>query len=82
MSRNECCWYFKQMMNMTITEYLLEYRLSKAAELLETSGLSISEIAWKTGFCDVSYFVKRFKEKTGITSSTYRNQRINDSVIE
>lgn len=50
MSRNECCWYFKQMMNMTITEYLLEYRLSKAAELLETSGLSISEIAWKTGF--------------------------------
>lgn len=40
MSRNECCRYFKQTMHMTITEYLLEYRLSKAAELLETSGLS------------------------------------------
>lgn len=76
MSRNECCRYFKQMMNMTITEYLLEYRLSKAAELLETSGLSISEIAGKTGFCDVSYFIKKFKEKTGVTPSAYRNHRI------
>ena len=81
MSRNECCRYFKQMMNMTITEYLLEYRLSKAAGLLETSGWSISEIAEKTGFCDVSYFIKKFKEKTGITPGTYRNQRINDSTI-
>ncbi len=77
MSRNECCRYFKQMMNMTITEYLLEYRLSKAAEFLEISGLSIYEIAEKTGFCDVSYFIKKFKEKTGITPSTYRKQRIN-----
>ena len=77
MSRNECCRYFKQMMNMTITEYLLEYRLSKAAELLETSGLSITEIAEKTGFCDVSYFIKKFKEKTGITPSIYKRNRTN-----
>lgn len=77
LSRNECCRYFKQMMNMTITEYLLEYRLSKAAGLWETSGLSISEIAAKTGFCDVSYFIKEFKEKTRITPSAYRKQYIN-----
>lgn len=62
---------------MTITEYLLEYRLSKAAGLLETSGLSISEIAAKTGFCDVSYFIKKFKEKTRITPNAYRMQYIN-----
>ncbi len=71
MSRNECCRYFKQTMNMTITEYLLEYRLSKAAELLETSGLSVTEIAEQTGFCDVSYFIKMFRQKTGITPKTY-----------
>lgn len=71
MSRNECCRYFKQMMSMTITEYLLEYRLSKAAELLETSGLSITEIAEKTGFCDVSYFIKKFRLKTGMTPKVY-----------
>lgn len=71
MSKNECCRYFKQMMNMTITEYLLEYRLSKAAALLESSGLSITEIAEQTGFCDVSYFIKIFRGKTGITPKAY-----------
>lgn len=71
MSRNECCRYFKHMMNMTITEYLLEYRLSKAAALLESSGLSVTEIAEQTGFCDVSYFIKMFRRKTGITPKSY-----------
>lgn len=71
MSRNECCRYFKHMMNMTITEYLLEYRLSKAAALLESSDLSITEIAEQTGFCDVSYFIKMFRRKTGITPKAY-----------
>lgn len=71
MSRNECCRYFKQMMIMTITEYLLEYRLAKAAELLETSGLSVTEIAERTGFCNVSYFIKMFRQKTGITPKAY-----------
>lgn len=71
MSRNECCRYFKHMMNMTITEYLLEYRLSKAAALLESSGLCVTEIAEQTGFCDVSYFIKMFRRKTGITPKAY-----------
>lgn len=71
MSRNECCRYFKLMMNMTITEYLLEYRLTKAAALLESSGLSVTEIAEQTGFCDVSYFIKAFRRKTGITPKAY-----------
>lgn len=71
LSRNECCRYFKQTMHMTITEYLLEYRLSKAAELLETSGLSVTEIAERTGFCDVSYFIKMFRQKTGMTPKVY-----------
>lgn len=71
MSRNECCRYFKQVMNMTLTEYLLEYRLAKAAELLETSGWSVTEIAEQTGFGDVSYFIQRFRRKTGMTPKAY-----------
>ena len=71
MSRNECCRYFRHMMNMTITEYLVEYRLAKAAALLESSGLSVTEIAEQTGFCDVSYFIKMFRRKTGITPKAY-----------
>jgi len=70
-SRNECCRYFKKIMNMTITEYLLEYRLSKAAELL-SSNYNITEIAERTGFCDTSYFIKLFKQKTGMTPKAYQ----------
>lgn len=71
MSRNECCRYFKRMMNMTITEYLLEYRLSKAVALLESSDLSITDIAEQAGFCDVSYFIKVFRLKTGSTPKAF-----------
>lgn len=63
MSRNECCRYFKKMMNMTISDYLLEYRLSKATTLLSSSEHNITEIAELTGFCDSSFFIKMFKEK-------------------
>lgn len=75
MSRNECCRYFKQAMGMTISAYLLEYRLSRAAELLETSGLSVTEIAAKAGFCDVSYFIQMFRRKTGVTPKVYARRR-------
>ena len=71
LSRSECCRYFRQMMHMTITEYLLEYRLTKAAELLKSSRLSVTEIADRTGFCDVSYFIKIFRRTTGITPKAY-----------
>lgn len=75
MSKGECSRYFKKMMHMTITEYLLEYRLSKAAELLETAALNITEIADQTGFCDVSYFIKKFHQKLGITPKAYAGLR-------
>lgn len=74
MSRNECCRYFKRMMNMTITKYLLEYRLSKAVELLKASDMSITEIAEQTGFGDVSYFIKMFRLKTGTTPKAFSNK--------
>lgn len=71
-SRGECCRYFKRMMGMTITEYLIDYRLSKAAQLLTQSGASITEIAHATGFNSPSSFAQEFKKKTGMTPSQYR----------
>lgn len=71
-SRGECCRYFKKMMGMTISDYLLEYRLGKAIELLEVSNASITKIAHTVGFNSVSNFSALFKEKTGHTPSTFR----------
>lgn len=75
-SRGECCRYFKQMMNMTISEYLLEYRISKAMSLLDASSLNITEIAEATGFGDTSYFIKKFRQKTTFSPLQYRAKHL------
>ena len=73
-SRSECSRYFKRAMHITISEYLLEYRLTKALQLLENSTMNITEIAYATGFCDVSYFIRRFQEKLKCSPQKYRRQ--------
>lgn len=52
----------------------MEVRLAKAADLLAQTGLSVGEIASRTGFNQQSYFGKRFKEKTGMTPLEYRKR--------
>ena len=75
-SRGECCRFFKKMMGMTISEYLLEYRLAKSTELLTNTSDSITEIAHAVGFCSASNFSALFKEKTGHTPSQYRKKQV------
>jgi len=45
------------------------YRLSKAKELLQTTDLTIAEIAYKVGFRDASYFSKAYKAYFGCLPS-------------
>ncbi|MBQ8618982.1 MAG: helix-turn-helix transcriptional regulator [Clostridia bacterium] len=72
-SRGECCRYFKKMMGMTITQFLLDYRLSKAAQWLTLTQMSITDIAHNAGFRSASNFSEEFKQKTGQTPSEYRS---------
>lgn len=71
-SRGECCRHFKKMMGMTITQFLLDYRLSKAAQWLILTKMSITTIAHNAGFRSASNFSEEFKKKTGQTPSEYR----------
>lgn len=73
-SKSECCRYFKKNMHITISDYLLDYRLTKAVQLLEHSSLNITEIAQATGFGDASYFIRRFQEKLNCSPMKYRKQ--------
>lgn len=59
-------------MDMGFTEYLNDYRLSMAARLLAASGLSVLEIATRTGFDNLSYFNRLFKRKYRQTPGEYR----------
>lgn len=63
---------FKHVFNDTPANYFKTKRLEKAKELLILSKLSISEIAYETGFADVGHFSKSFKSLYMSTPSEYR----------
>jgi AraC-like DNA-binding protein len=73
-SKSECCRSFKRILKMTPFEYLIEYRVSKAAELLLKNEDSISNIAFDVGFNGISYFGRVFKKYRNCTPSGYRNK--------
>ena len=73
-SKSECCRSFKRVLKATPFEYLMEYRVSKAAQLLLKSKESISNIALDVGFNGISYFGKVFKKYMNCSPSEYRNK--------
>ena len=75
LSKGECCRAFKRGADMTIFEYLIDYRIQKSAELLANSDMPISQIAMAVGFSSTSYFSEMFKKHTNQTPSEYRRLR-------
>lgn len=63
---------FKNATGITPLEYLRDIRLSQARELLQTSNLSIAEIAEKVGYLDTGYFGELFKRHCQTTPREYR----------
>jgi two-component system, response regulator YesN len=63
---------FKQVFNVSITDYLVKIRMDKAKFLLKNSQLKIYEIASMIGYQDDKYFRKVFKKAVGITPNEYR----------
>ena len=62
----------RELTGMSLHSYVLERRISKAIELLESTRMSVTEIAAQTGFGDVSHFSKLFRKKTGKCPSDFR----------
>jgi AraC-like DNA-binding protein len=71
-SKSECTRCFRQCLNTTPYQYLIEYRLSKAADMLKNTDLQIGEISLRTGFLQMSHFGRYFKEKAGMSPREYR----------
>lgn len=66
------CRFFKSIMGKTPVEYINEYRIEKASELLKRTDKSIMDISFNVGFDNFSYFIKKFKEYKNCTPSKYR----------
>lgn len=67
---------FKYFYGKTVFEYFNEYRLSKACEFLQDTSITISEVAFLTGFKHSSHFSTSFKQKYGITPIEYRTENV------
>ena len=64
--------WFKQQTGFPPSHYLRYVRISKAKEFLETTDLSIMEIAAMVGYSSNSTLTRAFHEMTGITPKAYR----------
>ncbi|WP_338541295.1 AraC family transcriptional regulator [Paenibacillus tundrae] len=65
---------FKERYGKSLQAFFLEYRINRAAELLQNPVLSISEVAHSVGYTDPLLFSKMFKRVTGVSPKASRSQ--------
>lgn len=70
--------YFYNMLGMTYTTYVNQYRVTNACNLLGSSYDSISSISSKCGYDSIRSFNRNFKSICGITPKEYRDQMLNE----
>ena len=66
------CHIFKSDVGMPPIRYLRLLRMERAKGLLESSFLSVKEIAFQVGLNDESHFVRDFKSTYGFSPALYR----------
>ena len=76
LSASYVCTYFKNETGQTINQYLTDYRMKKAKELLADSRYQIADISSKVGYSNGNYFSKSFKKLTGLSPSDYREKML------
>jgi YesN/AraC family two-component response regulator len=69
---NKISRIIRKATNISYKEYLTSIRISRACELLIKSDISITKISEMVGFGNVSYFIRIFKNTTGLTPVNYK----------
>jgi len=64
---------FREMTGRSPVQYMLELKLASAKASLETTNLSVKEIASALHFYDEFHFSKMFKQRFGVSPRSYRN---------
>lgn len=75
MSRTQLFRRLKSLIKQAPATYIKNMRLQRSKELLETTDLTVSEVAFKTGFKTVSHFTKIFQERYSVLPSVFRRVR-------
>ncbi len=64
--------YFSQYFGATLSSYLRAVRVEKSINLINTTSLSLTEIAYVCGFADQAHFTRSFKTHTGFVPKDLR----------
>ena len=63
---------FPRYTGTTVTGYIRREKVKKAKFLLEHTDLSCASVGQKLSFCNQSFFIKTFKQETGMTPTQYK----------
>jgi signal transduction histidine kinase/DNA-binding response OmpR family regulator len=74
MSRTNVHRKLKAITGLATSEFIQDFRLRRAAQLIEKKADTISQIAYQVGFNDQSYFTKCFKKKFGKVPSEFHHE--------
>ena len=76
MSRVHMHRKLKELTNQSARDFIRSIRLKQAANLLREKNLSVSEVAYATGFSNLSHFSNTFRDLYGISPSEYKEQQM------
>lgn len=71
-SKSTALHLFQRFLHTTPVNYLIEYRLQAASRLLKNTNKKVKTIAYESGFHNVDYFCRLFKNRYHVTPSEYR----------
>lgn len=74
MNRSAFCSFFKRCKGITFSQFVTQYRLNTACELLKHTQKQVSEICYMVGFNDLPHFIRVFTNAMGMSPSRYRKQ--------
>lgn len=79
-SRSQLFRVFKEQYNKSPEQFILEFRIRQACQLLKTSQLSVGSVAYSVGFNDNLYFSKAFKKIKGMSPRDYMHRIAEKSI--
>ena len=74
MSRSNLLRKIKKQTQLSASQFMREVRLQKGMTLLEETELTVSEISYKVGFSNNSYFIKCFRDYYGYSPGEARKK--------
>ncbi|MDE6030160.1 MAG: AraC family transcriptional regulator [Oscillospiraceae bacterium] len=74
-SKSEASRCFQSYLNTSPVNYLLNFRVQKAMQLLRSTEMTVEAIALECRFGSAAYFCKLFRSRTGLTPKQYRRSR-------